>query len=250
VWIGELANGELTRLTFDGLSMSPVWTPDGRRVTFVSLKSGTSEALMWKAADGSDRESELTTFASQSGRGPLSFSRDGKHLLFLQDGGAAGSSDLKYLSIEDNVSHTITATPAIEMGGTLSPDGRWLAYTTDATGQAEVYVQPFPEAGGKWQVSEGGTGPRWSRDGKSIFFANADGAMMEVPVATGTTFSHGKPRVLFETRYPVNTDTFTNYDVTPDGHFIMVRATSDMTAAEQIDVVVNFFELLKGAAAK
>jgi Tol biopolymer transport system component len=250
VWIGELGSGELTRLTFDGLSMSPVWTPDGTRVTFSTPKAGTSDSITWKAADGSDRGSALASFPSESGRGPVSFSRDGKYLVFLQDGGASGSSDLMYLSVEDKQSHIIAATPAIEMGGTLSRDGRWLAYSSDATGQPEVYVQPFPGAGGKWQVSEGGNAPRWSTDGKSIFYANADGAMMQVPVETGSTFSHGKAQVLFETRYPTSSDTFTNYDVTSDGRFIMVRTTSEMRTAEQIDVIVNFFEMLGRTAAK
>jgi len=248
IWIGELESGELTRLTFDGLSMSPVWTPDGARVAFSTPRAGTADTIFWKAADGSDRGNELATFPSESGRGPLSFSRDGKHLVFLQDGGASGSSDLLYLSVEDRQPHTIAATSAIEMGGTLSPDGRWLAYGSDATGQAEVYVQPFPGAGGKWQVSEGGSAPRWSTDGKSIYYANADGAMMQVPVETDATFSHSKPRLLFDTRYPMLSDTFTNYDVTRDGRFIMVRTTSEMTTAEQIDVVVNFFELLRPPA--
>jgi Tol biopolymer transport system component len=170
--------------------------------------------------------------------------------VFLQDGGAAGSSDLAYLSIADGQSHTIAATQAIESGGVLSPDGRWLAYSSDTTGQPEVYVQPFPGAGGKWQLSEGGEGPRWAADGKSIFDASIDGALMQVPVELGATFSHGKPRLLFETRYPTNSDTFTNYDVTPDGRFIMVRTTSEMRTAEQIDVLVDFFELLKRAGAK
>lgn len=84
-------------------------------------------------------------------------------------------------------------------------------------------------------MSEGGNAPRWSTDGKSLVYANADGA----------SFSHGNPRVLFETRYPTTSDTFTNYDVTPDGRFIMVRTTSELRTAEQIDVVVNFFELLR-----
>ena len=248
VWIGDMATGELTRLTFDGRSMSPVWTPDGARVTFSTPTAGVKDSVVWKAADGSDRGSTLATFPSESGRGPLSFSRDGRYLVLLQDGGAAGSSDLIYLSVEDQQPHTIAATQAIEMGGTLSREGRWLAYSSDATGQAEVYVQPFPGAGGKWQVSEGGNAPRWSADGKSIFYANADGALMEVPVETGATFSHGKAKVLFETRYQTNSDTFTNYDVTPDGRFIMVNPTSEMHTAEQIDVVVNFFELIQRTA--
>ncbi len=250
IWIGELATGELTRLTFDGASMSPVWTPDGTRVTFSTPRAGVTDSVVWKAADGSDRGSALATFPSESGRGPLSFTRDGKYLILLQDGGASGSSDLLYISVDDKQSHTIAATPAIEMGGTLSRDGRWLAYSSDATGQAEVYVQPFPGSGGKWQVSEGGNAPRWSTDGRSIYYANIEGAMMQVPVEAGATFSHGKARVLFESRYPMNSDTFTNYDVMPDGRFIMVRTTSEMSAADQVEVVVNFFELLKQASSK
>jgi hypothetical protein len=111
-------------------------------------------------------------------------------------------------------------------------------------------VQPFPGSGGKWQVSEGGNAPRWSADSRSIFYANTDGAMMEVPVEAGATFSHGRPQMLFDTRFPINSDTFTNYDVTPDGRFIMFRTTSEMRSAEQIDVVVNFFEFLRRTAAR
>jgi Tol biopolymer transport system component len=250
IWIGELATGELTRLTFDGASAAPVWTPDGARVTFAVNTSGGSETFASKSADGTDQEVELASFPASSARGPLSWSRDGKNLVFLQDGGAAGSSDLLYVSVDDKKPHTIAATPAIEMGGTLSHDGRWLAYSSDATGQPEVYVQPFPGTGGKWQVSEGGNAPKWSIDGRSIYYANADGAMMQVPVETGATFSHGKARLLFEARYPVNSDTFTNYDVMPDGRFIMVRTTSEMRSAEQIDVIVNFFEMLKTSASR
>jgi eukaryotic-like serine/threonine-protein kinase len=250
IWIGELATGELTRLTFDGASAAPIWTPDGARVTFAVNTPGGNESFASKAADGTDQEIGLASFPASSARGPLSWSRDGRYLVYLQDGGAAGSSDLIYLSSEDKQSHTIAATPAIEMGGTLSRDGHWLAYSSDATGQPEVYVQPFPGTGGKWQVSEGGNAPRWSTDGRSIYYANADGAMMQVPVEAGATFAHGKARLLFETRYPLNSDTFTNYDVMPGDRFIMVRTTSEMRASEQIDVVVNFFEMLKRTAPK
>ena len=90
----------------------------------------------------------------------------------------------------------------------------------------------------------------WSTDGKALYYVNADVKMMEVPVEAGESFSHGAPRALFDTRFPTDSDTFTNYDVTPDGGFIMVQTTSEMRTAEHVNVIVNFFELLRRGAAK
>ncbi len=250
VWVGELTHGDMIRLTFDGQSDSPIWTHDGGRVTFGVRTPGGGEAFAWKSADGSDQGSIVATFPDSKARGPSSWSLDGKYLVYQQDGGAGRSADVMVLSIADGQSRPIAATEAVELGGTLSPDGRWLPHASDETGRNEIYVQPFPAPGGRWQVSEGGNTPQWSADGTSLYYVNAGGQMMEVPVGVGATFSHGKPKVLFETRFPTNADTFTNYDVTPDGRFIMVRTTSEMRTAEQINVVVNFFELLKRTAAK
>ncbi len=253
VWIGNLEHGDMARLTIGtsaGISASPVWTPDGARVTFGMNTPGGGDALASKAADGTGAESVLASFPVAAARSPLSWSRDGRHLVFYADGGAGHSADLMVLSVADGQTRPVAATPAIEMAGALSPDGRWLAYASDESGRLEIYVQSFASAGGRWQVSDGGSTPRWSSDGKALYYVSAARMMMEVPVETGAAFSHARPKALFETRFPTNSDTFTNYDVTPDGHFIMIRTMSEMRTAEHVNVIVNFFELLRRTASK
>jgi hypothetical protein len=151
------------------------------------------------------------------------------------------------LSLVDGASTPIAASPAIEIGGVLSPDGRWLAYSSDESGQSEIYVRPFLGSDVRWQLSDGGNNPQWSPDGKFLYYVDLDARMAEVSVQTGASFSYGRPKVLLDTRFPTTSDTFTNFDVTPDGRFIMVRTTSAMRTAGHIDVIVNFFDMLKGA---
>jgi len=250
VWIGDLTHGEMTRLTFAGLSSSPIWTPDGRRITYGAITPGGGDALVSKPANGNEKESVLASFPDSSARAPLSWSRDGKQLIYQQSAGAGQTEDLMAFSAADGQVRPIVATPAIEMGGVLSPDGNWLAYVSDESGRFEVYVQSFHRPGGRWQVSDGGVGPVWSTDGKALYYVNADVKMMEVPVEAGGSFSHGAPHGLFETRFPTDSDTFTNYDVTPDGGFILVQTSSEMRTAEHVNVIVSFFELLRRAAGR
>jgi Tol biopolymer transport system component len=250
VWIGDLVHGETTRLTSGGLSSSPIWTPDGRRVTFGAIVPGGGDALAWKPADGTGPESVLTSFPVSSGRAPLSWSRDGTYLVYQQSAGAGQTEDVMMFSVADGKAYPVAATPAVEMGGVLSPNGKWIAYVSDESGRFEVYVQAFPRPGGRWQLSNGGVGPVWSTNGKSLYYIAPDIRMMDVPVDAGETFSHGTPRALFDTRFPPDSDTFTNYDVTADGEFIMVQTSSEMRTAEHVNVVVNFFELLRRAAVK
>ena len=245
VWIGDLRSGEVSRLTFDGQSDFPIWSRDGHRVAYGVRTTAGGEAFASKAVDGSDTGSVVASFGGVAARGPTSFTPDGRSFIYQQDGGADRSADVMVLSLSDGESTEVAATAAIEFGGDLSPDGRFLAYASDASGQFEVYVQPFPAPGGQWQISDGGTSPRWAVDGKTLYYVSVTGTMMEVQVETAKAFTHGKPKALYETRFPTNTDTATNYDVTPDGRFIMVRTASEMRTAEHLDVVVNFFGLLR-----
>ena len=135
-------------------------------------------------------------------------------------------------------------TPFSEIEPKFSPDGRWLAYASDESGQSEVYVRPFPKAEeGKSQIStEGGTEPVWVGKGE-LFYRNGD-QMMVVDVTTEPVFSPGTPELLFEARYHSSASQLTNYDVSPDGqHFVMV--TTDENEARQINVTLNWFEELK-----
>ena len=250
VWIGNLASGEMSRLTFgatSGTSSSPIWSRDGHDIIFGMSEPGGRDVLALKPADGSANERVLGAFPLASARGPSSLSPDGKYLVYQVEGGAGHSTDVMLLSVADGTSSPIAVSPAIEIGGVLSPDGRWLAYSSDETGQAEVYVRPFRGSEARWQLSEGGSNPQWSTDGKFLYYVDLDARLAEVPVQAGAGFSYGRPKVLFETRFPTTSDTFTNFDPTPDGRFVMVRTTSAMRTAEHIDVIVNFFDILKGA---
>jgi serine/threonine-protein kinase len=132
----------------------------------------------------------------------------------------------------------------------FSPDGRWLAYMSDESGRQEIYVQPFPGPGGKWQIStEGGREPMWARNGE-LFYRNGNQLMVvETRTQAGSQpiFSAGTPRMLFEGPYVATGTTATNYDVTADGQrFLMVkRVAQESAAANQFNVVLNWFEELK-----
>ncbi len=247
VYIHDLARGTTARLTFDGASASPVWAPDGARVAFGS-RTAAGDNLAWKAADGGEAARTLASFPDSIARAPLCFTPDGKSLVYQQDSGPGRSVDLIALSAPDGQSRPIVQTAAIEMGGDISPDGRWLAYNSDESGSAEVYVQAFPGPGGRWQITDGGgTIPHWSPDGSELFYVNQQ-RMMAVKVLTRPTFSVGAPRELFSTRFPTTSDTFANYDVAPDGRFIMVRTSGETTTAQHVNVVLSGLEDLPRAA--
>jgi hypothetical protein len=139
-------------------------------------------------------------------------------------------------------------TPANEGNAIFSPDGRWLAYVSDESGQDEVYVRPVEGTGGKWQIStEGGGEPVWARTGKELFYRNGD-KMMAVAIESKPQLTAAKPRLLFERHYETaNYGAFLrNFDVSLDGQrFLMVKAAEQVTSAAQINVVLNWSEELK-----
>jgi Tol biopolymer transport system component len=152
-----------------------------------------------------------------------------------------------FLRVADHTKQPFLVTRATEGAAKFSPDGRWIAYVSDESGKPEVYVQPFPATGGKWQVStDGGTEPVWNRNGRELFYRSGN-RMMAVDVVTQPTFSNGRPRQLFEGKYVSSLFPLTGfaYDVSPDGQrFLMIEETGSTTAA-QINVVLNWAEELK-----
>ena len=133
-----------------------------------------------------------------------------------------------------------------EAGAVFSPDGHWLAYTSDESGRYEVYVRPFPGPGGKWMISnEGGDEPVWAKNGKELFYRNGD-KMMAVEITTQPTFRAGTPTLLFEGQYIHQAGLFrADYDITPDGQRFLMIQPGEQEAATQINVVLNWFEELK-----
>ena len=155
--------------------------------------------------------------------------------------------DIWVLRLADRKAQPFLRTPFNESVPRFSPDGRWLGYISNESGRYEVYVQPYPGPGGKWQIStEGGTEPAWNSNGRELYYRNGD-KMMAVDIATQPSFTAGKPRVLFEGRYVPSPATSPNYDVSPDGQrFLMLKPNEqEASAPTQINVVLNWFEELK-----
>jgi Tol biopolymer transport system component len=244
LWLYDLSRDTLTRFTFGGnYNAVSAWTPDGKRIAFASTKEGSQNAY-WQLADGSGGLERLTT--SDYTQIPVSWSPDGQLLAFFEINPATGY-DIWVLRLKDHKAEPFLRTPFNESVPSFSPDGRWLAYVSDESGRFEIYVQPYPGPGGKWQIStEGGTEPVWNRNGRELFYRSGN-KMMAVDIATQPGFAAGKPRMLLEGPYLPTPATFPNYDVSPDGQrFLMLKPTEQAQAAQtQINVVLNWFEELK-----
>jgi len=243
VWLYDLQE-TLTRLTFEGLANNvPAWTPDGKRIIFLGNRDGASR-LFWQMADGSGGLEQLTT--NEFLYAPMSFTPDGQLLAFIESNPVTGY-DIWVMRMSDRKTQPFVRTPFNESAPQFSPDGRWLAYVSNESGHNEIYVQPYPGPGGKWQIStEGGTEPVWNRNGRELFYRNGN-KLMAVDVATQPSFAGGKPRLLFEGPYVPTPATFPNYDVSSDGQrFLMLKPSESAEGAPtQINVVLNWFEELK-----
>jgi len=244
LWLYDLARETLTRLTFEGtVNHNPTWSPDGKRIAFNSDKEGTFNIYL-RLADGSGGLERLTS--SPNSNVPMSWSPDGQVLAFMETNPITGP-DIWMLRLSDRKPQPFLQTPFNESVPRFSPDGRWLAYISNESGRYEVYVQPYPGPGGKWQIStDGGTEPAWNPNGRELFYRSGD-KMMAVDIATQSGLAAGKPRVLFEGRYERSPATSPNYDVSLDGQrFLMLKLSEQESAApKQINVVLNWFEELK-----
>ena len=246
IWVKDLDQGTLSKLTLNGReNIRPAWTPDGRSVAFLSDQRG-GDAFYQRLVDGSRPETLLLRE-----KGPLSeiaFSQDGTWTIYTTGFPTAGERDLYARRVGSDSSIALAITPANEMSPTLSPDGRWLAYVSNESGTAEVYVRPFPNPGERWQIStQGGAEPVWAHSGKELFYraGGATNAQMVIEVTTGKTFVRGARHVLFPlARYYLN-PAHAQYAVSPDDRrFLMIRAT-EPDQADKLIAVENFFEVLR-----
>ena len=229
IWTLDLEQATLSRLTFGGLHQFPAWSPDGREILIVKRFMG----LVSAPASGGAVDSVLGNPHVLDGE----LSHDGRTIVLRQPG---VPGDL-YYARRDSIDrpHPFVVSPFDERSAALSQNDRWLAYVSNETGRDEVYVRPFPEGGGRWQVSTaGGSEPRWRRDGQELFYRNAD-TLIAVQVTTQPGFAVGKRTPLFTGDYVSNTRHAT-YDVHADGqHFVFV--TGDRTEATDLILVQNLF---------
>jgi serine/threonine-protein kinase len=245
MWVKAMPAGPFTRLAFDGTySYRPSWSPDSRSVLFVSDLAGRT-AVYRVPADASAEA--VAVHENPRAVDEAEFSADGRWLVYRA--GSGGGRDL-YAARPglDSAPIPLATTEFEEFSPTLSPDGRWLAYSSDETRRTEVYVRPFPSAGAaRFQVSrEGGGEPTWSRSGREIFYRNAAGDLVAARIAPGPTFRVESERVLFSTREYLTDNRHRHYTVSPDDQaFYFVRAMDIVGGGSKLIVVLNWFEELK-----
>ncbi|HMA17592.1 MAG TPA: hypothetical protein VKS03_04050, partial [Thermoanaerobaculia bacterium] len=198
IWIFDVARGIGSRFTFDEARESnPVWSSDGKHIFFSSNKAGIGD-LYEKAASGAGSETLL--LKSDSWKEPLDASPDGRFLAF-RAGDARTKTDIWLLSLSgDRKAAPLLNSPFQEDNARFSPDGRWLAYESDETGKKEVFVQPFPPTGEKWQIStNGGNSPRWMRGGRELMYLEPPQMRKAVEIRTDGAFQVSAPRDLLAT---------------------------------------------------
>jgi hypothetical protein len=235
IWTYDLQRGSSKRLTFDPAADSvPIWSADGARLVFASNRQ-TVNNLYVKNADGAQEEKEV--LHGDVDKFPNDWSRDGKYILYNQ------RTDLWFVTVPEVKSNLFLKGPSVLSNGQFSPDGKWVAYASNETGKWEIYVTSFPEARGKWQVSEGGgKQPRWRGDGKELFYLSLDGKIMAVPVQTGTKFDAGAPVKLFQAtpRQPVPIYDLFVYDVSRDGQRFLINTELKQAETQPMSIVLNW----------
>jgi Tol biopolymer transport system component len=222
-WIFDLNRGTATRLTSEGFTGYLSWTPDGRRVAF-SWRNTFVPNIYWQPVDGSSPIERLTQ--SEHNQFSGSWSPDGETLAFVESQPESGFH-ICLLNVRDRSVTPYLNSRFSERYPEFSPDGRWMAYSSDESGSSEVYVQPFPGGGSKYQISDkGGDQPLWTRNGKQLFYrwGTPTNQVWSVDVQTGSSFSASKPRLVFEQPGYLSSTPIRGWDISADGErFLMVK---------------------------
>ena len=239
LWLRDLSRGTTSRFAPGLLSSGLVWSPDGNWLTFAATRAGVS-GLYQKLSSGAGQDELLVSAPDVH---PNDRSQDGRFLLYSRNDPKT-RSDLWVLPLAgDRKPKPFVQTEFDEGNGQFSPDGRWVAYASNESGRFEVYVQPFPGPGPKWQVStSGGILPKWRRDGKELFYPQGD-SVMSVEVKAGAQFEASAPRTLFQGQtvpQAVLIHQGHHYAVTADGkRFLFVKPKGEAITAP-ITVVLNW----------
>jgi Tol biopolymer transport system component/tRNA A-37 threonylcarbamoyl transferase component Bud32 len=238
IWTYDTARGVRQRFTFSDVEeRTAVWSADGGRLLFNRrATNGIALDFFQKRADGSGSEDVI--LADGLSKDALGWSPDGRYLLYRVTGGSTGNDLLALPTFGDRRPIPLSATSFNEEDGRFSPDGRSVAYSTDESGEHEVYIARFPAGGGKTRVSTaGGSHPRWRRDGKELFYLSLDNKIVSVEISgTGDALRVGDPHPLLTIHPPVQSGY--NYDVTPDGRRFL--AINDVSPTPLPIVVTNW----------
>ena len=251
MWVYDLRRDAMTRLTSGGIPASLVWSPDSRYVFFGTVRSG----ILWTRADGSSDPRPLT--GTQTNQAPLSITSDGKRLAYSEYAGGAEiwTAPLEEINGEMKAGkpEQVLKSPFTEVSAAFSRDGKWLAYSSNAAGAYEVFVQAFPGAGGRWQISNaGGTFPVWSPNGHDLLYQSGDQIMAVAYATKGDRLAAEKPRIWLTKLGGFRAGFGTAWDLAPDGKRVAVVTPAETPAAQEQDhevvMLLNFFDELRRRA--
>jgi Tol biopolymer transport system component len=245
VWIMDLERGNRTRVTFDQtVKAKPTWSADGKTIAYLARLMGQKAVIRSKPANGTGVEQTLVEEKEYGVNFPQ-YSPDGKYLVYVREQGV-GAVAVMAKPLGGGEPITVLSTPGLQMTlpvFSVSPDGKWIAYTSGESGKYEVYVAPFPRGEGKWQVSNGNaTAPVWRRDGKELYYLSVSGDLVATEIGeSGNELQMGTPKLLFRSNIaPMGT----LYDVAPDGQSFVVQVTGEESQAP-LNFLTNWMTELK-----
>jgi Tol biopolymer transport system component len=242
IWVIDIARGVPSRITHDAANdWSPSWSGDGSRLLFASARRGGND-IYQKSSSGVGND-ELV-YESNKNEIPVHLSPDGRYAVFSRprpQGGPPGN-DTWVFDLKEKKEFPFVESPFDKIHGRISPNGRWIAYSTNDSGMYQIVVQSFPDPnGGKWQITaQGGVEPKWRRDGRELFYLALDGKLMAVPTKIDSAFEAGAAEELFTTPLTVARPTPSRdrrYDVAPDGRFLILTPVGPGTTASVVGVV-------------
>jgi len=246
IWVRDLARDTASRFTFnDTFDTGPVWSPDDRDIAYAyESPDDGSRSLVHKISTGAGPQEILYPSREAASLLPTDWSRDGRFILFHQVISRTGTNlDIWIYSLSDKKAFPFLATNFREWQAQFSPDGKWVAYTSDESGSPEIFIQSFPVTGAKWQISTaGGAVPRWRSDGKELFYMGADSRLFSVPIhRSADTLEPGTPVPLFPTRPRPGG---LSYDVSSDGKRFLINTVEQDETQEPITLVQNWWAAL------
>jgi len=237
IWVQDVKSDTALRLTLHpSLNQAPVWSPDGKKIVFTSNRKVINK-MFKKNSDGSGAEDEITDIKAGRMVNAWDWSRDGKYLLVRNE------AELWCYSLAEGKSRIYIKGPSVVKNAQFSPDGKYVAYATNETGDWEIYVSPFPEASSKWQVSRGGgEEPRWRGDEKELFYVSPDGKLMATNVKLGASFESMMPVPLFQTRrrQKISSQDIFTYAISEDGNKFLFNTLMDQRETPPLSIIRNW----------